>query len=297
MDQILIKDLLVKTVIGIDEHERSHLWDVLINLLIFTDFSRPGRSDDIKDCVNYATVVQKVQALVENAARHTLEALAEDIAQLCLEIPGVKGVKVRVEKPNAVNFTRLVGVEIERYPVVKLVTAKDAGENLSTITSDSTRQAELRKWKIRPAVAGDIPALVELRLGMFQSMGYSDPEELERLRKESYEYMIHKLPSGEYMSWVADVDGQAVASGALVIHSAPPTIRNRRGLEGYVISVFTTPELRKQGIARAIMTSIVDYLRKKGITAVTLRATEEGRPMYLSLGFTPDDRTMALDIK
>jgi GNAT superfamily N-acetyltransferase len=82
-----------------------------------------------------------------------------------------------------------------------------------------------------------------------------------------------------------------------VIHSAPPTIRNSRGLEGYVISVFTAPEWRKQGMARAIMTAILDYLRIKGIPAVTLRATEQGRPMYLSLGFMPDDRTMALDFK
>ena len=296
MDQILIKDLLVRTVIGIDEHERSQLWDVLINLVIFTDFNRPGRSDDINDCVNYATVVQQVQALVEKAARHTLEALAEDIARFCLEIPGINGVKVRVEKPNAVHFSRLVGVEIERYAMSKLVAAKDAEGGLSTITSDSAMQAGLREMKIRPAVVGDIPALVELRLGMFESMGYSDPVELDRLRKESYEYMIHKLPSGEYMSWVADVNGQAVASGGLVIHPAPPTISNRRGLEGYVISVFTAPEWRKHGMARAIMTAILDYLKKEGIPAVTLRATEQGRPLYLSLGFTPDDRTMALDI-
>jgi GNAT superfamily N-acetyltransferase len=99
------------------------------------------------------------------------------------------------------------------------------------------------------------------------------------------------------MSWVAEVNGQAVASGGLVIHSAPPSIRNRRGLEGYVLSVFTAPEWRKQGMARGIMTAIIAYLREKGIAGVTLRATEEGCPLYLSLGFSPDDRTMALDIK
>src|ERR1700690_165276 len=107
MDQILIKDLLVRTVIGVEEHERSHLSDVLINLVVFTDFSRAGQSDDIDDCVNYATLTHQVQALVEGAARHTLEALAEDVARFCLEIPGVNGVKVRVEKPNVVHFTRL----------------------------------------------------------------------------------------------------------------------------------------------------------------------------------------------
>jgi len=128
-------------------------------------------------------------------------------------------------------------------------------------------------------------------------MGYSDPTDLDWLRKASYEYMQQKLPAGEYLSWVADVKGQAVASGGLVLRSAPPTIRNHIGLEGYVISVFTAPEWRKQGMAWAIMTAILDYLRTKGISAVTLRATDEGRPLYLSLGFQPDSWTMALDIK
>ncbi len=66
----------------------------------------------------YATLAHQVQALVEKAARYTVEALAEDIAHFCLEISGVKGVRVRVEKPNVVPFTRLVGVEIERMKVV-----------------------------------------------------------------------------------------------------------------------------------------------------------------------------------
>jgi FolB domain-containing protein len=297
MDQILIKDLLVRTVIGVEEHERSHLSDVLINLVIFTDFSRAGHSDDIDDCVNYATLTHQVQALVEGAARHTLEALAEDVARFCLEIPGVNGLRVRVEKPNVVHFTRLVGVEIERIAVSQRQVEQETKTAVSSGEIDRPQPESPREWKIRPAVVGDIPALVELRLGMFQSMGYSDPVDLEWLRRDSYEYMQKSLLAGEYLSWVADVNGKAVASGGLVIRTAPPTIRNHTGLEGYVISVFTEPQWRRQGIARAIMTAILDYLRLKGIPAVTLRATDDGRPLYLSLGFNPDGWTMALDLK
>jgi FolB domain-containing protein len=289
MDKIMIKDLQVRTVIGIDEHERSRLSDVLINLVIFTDFGKAGRSDDINDCINYATVVHQVEALVVKAARHTVEALAEDIARLCLAISGVSGVKVRVEKPNVVNFTRLVGVEIERYALPGL-------QAISTSEPVAIPQPRSREWKIRPAVLAVIPALVVLRLGMFESMEHSDPADVDRLRKQSIEYMHEKIPTGEYKSWVADVNGQAIASGGLVIRSAPPTIHNPRGLEGYVISVFTAPEWRKQGMARGIMNAIIDYLRENGIVKVTLRATEQGRPLYLSLGFAPDEREMALDI-
>jgi dihydroneopterin aldolase len=43
-----------------------------------------------------------------------VEALANDLAKICLEEKGVQTVIVRVEKPGAVRFAESVGVEIER---------------------------------------------------------------------------------------------------------------------------------------------------------------------------------------
>ena len=67
--------------------------------------------------MNYRTVAEKkVLAHAEIAQQQTVEALAADIARLCLEQPGVQQVRVRVEKPGAVRFSRTVGIEIERSP-------------------------------------------------------------------------------------------------------------------------------------------------------------------------------------
>jgi FolB domain-containing protein len=71
-------------------------------------------SDDIEDSVSYRTIAKRAQAHAESAGRLTVEALANDLARICLEEPGVARVLVRVEKPGAVRFTRSVGVEIER---------------------------------------------------------------------------------------------------------------------------------------------------------------------------------------
>ena len=114
MDQVLIKDLLVRGIIGINDWERVTIQDILINIVLFADLRRAGESDDIADCVNYRTVAKKVQAHAETARRFTVEALAADIARLCLEDPLVQRVRVRVEKPGAVRFSNSVGVEIER---------------------------------------------------------------------------------------------------------------------------------------------------------------------------------------
>ena len=115
MDQILIKDLLVRGVIGISDRERENPQDILVNIVLFTDISQAATSDNIDDCVNYRTVSKKVFAYVEIAQTYTVEALAARIATLCLGEPNVKGVRVRVEKHGAVRFARSVGCEIERF--------------------------------------------------------------------------------------------------------------------------------------------------------------------------------------
>jgi FolB domain-containing protein len=114
MDQILIKDLVARGIIGVEDWEREKAQEILINLVLFTDLKKAGESDQIGDSVNYRTVAKKVQAHAESAKRLTVEALAADIAYLCLAEPGVQRVRVRVEKPGAVRFSRSVGVEIER---------------------------------------------------------------------------------------------------------------------------------------------------------------------------------------
>ena len=114
MDQIFISDLVARGIIGINDWEREKPQEILINIILFGDLSQAGKSDDIKDSINYRTVAKKVMAHAETAQRLTVEALAADLARLCLEESGVQKVRVRVEKPGVVRFSRSVGVEIER---------------------------------------------------------------------------------------------------------------------------------------------------------------------------------------
>jgi FolB domain-containing protein len=114
MDQTFITDLLCRGVIGITDRERAQPQDILVNVVLFSDTSRAGITDNIEDCVNYRTVAKSVLAYVEKAQKFTVEALAADLAGLCLEEAGVQKVRLRVEKPGAVRFARSVGVEIER---------------------------------------------------------------------------------------------------------------------------------------------------------------------------------------
>ncbi len=115
-DRIDIHDLLLRGIIGINDWEREKQQDILVNISLFGDFRSAGDSDDIADTINYRTVTKKVIKHVETSKRFTVEALASDIARICLEETGVQRARVRVEKPGALRFARSVGVEIERSP-------------------------------------------------------------------------------------------------------------------------------------------------------------------------------------
>jgi FolB domain-containing protein len=114
MDRVVIQDLLVRGIIGINDWERKRAQDILINITLFTDTRGAAETDSITDCVNYSTMSKRIQAHAESAERLTVEALANDLAKICLEDKGVQKVILRVEKPGAVRFAKSVGVEIER---------------------------------------------------------------------------------------------------------------------------------------------------------------------------------------
>lgn len=114
MDKVIIKDLLVRGIIGVNDWERKRAQDILINIALFTDTRRAAETDSIVDCVDYSKMSKKIQAHAESAERLTVEALANDLVKICFEDKGVQKVILRVEKPGAVRFAKSVGVEIER---------------------------------------------------------------------------------------------------------------------------------------------------------------------------------------
>ncbi len=114
MDRILIRDLLVRCVIGVTPEERRQKQDVLINLSLALDLRKAGMSDRLEDTLDYSALKKRILARVEESQFQLVEALAETVAGICLEQSMVRRVKVRVEKPTALRFARSVGVEILR---------------------------------------------------------------------------------------------------------------------------------------------------------------------------------------
>jgi len=114
MDKVLIQNIHIRVILGIHDWERVTQREIIINATMFTDTHTAALSDDISDCVNYSEMAKKLRAHAESAARMTVEALANDLAEICLQEPKVVKVILRVDKPGAVPEADSVAVEVER---------------------------------------------------------------------------------------------------------------------------------------------------------------------------------------
>ncbi len=151
---------------------------------------------------------------------------------------------------------------------------------------------------IRAASIDDVDAFVRLRVALFEAMPHTDspsPAVADAMRA----YFLKHLPTGAFRVWMAECDGTPVASVGLVIHSVPPSPRNVVGKEGYIMNLITLPGFRRRGIARRLMTCVLDVVRLEGIPRVSLHAAPEGQRLYAQLGFVEasgaPEMTRALD--
>jgi dihydroneopterin aldolase/D-erythro-7,8-dihydroneopterin triphosphate epimerase len=115
MDQIFIRDLSLRGIVGINAEERVNRQDVLVNVVMWADTSAAAASDDIADAVNYRTVAKQIISHVEEGDPMLVERLVQEIADICFDVDRrVAEVEVTVEKPGALRFAESVGVSIHR---------------------------------------------------------------------------------------------------------------------------------------------------------------------------------------
>ncbi len=114
MDNIYIRDLNFFCVIGVNDWERKTKQTIKIDLDLEVDLHEAGKYDDLNLTVNYENIRDQIENIVSQSHHFLIEALAEDIAALCLAESRVTAVRVRVEKPGVLKNARTVGVEIYR---------------------------------------------------------------------------------------------------------------------------------------------------------------------------------------
>jgi len=114
MDKIYIRNLKLETLIGVYPDERTVKQYLILNITLSCDLHKAGASDNLDDTIDYKTIEDNVASAIINGEFCLIERIAEAVAEICLEAPGVEGVIVRVEKSGTLTYAESAIVEIER---------------------------------------------------------------------------------------------------------------------------------------------------------------------------------------
>ncbi|ABM24458.1 MULTISPECIES: dihydroneopterin triphosphate 2'-epimerase [Shewanella] len=109
---IRIKNLRLRTFIGIKEDEIQNRQDVIVNVVIHYCAERARNSDNVDDALNYRTITKKIIELIENNRFSLLENLTSQTLALASEHPWVEFASVEIDKPHALRFADSVSMEL-----------------------------------------------------------------------------------------------------------------------------------------------------------------------------------------
>jgi ribosomal protein S18 acetylase RimI-like enzyme len=136
---------------------------------------------------------------------------------------------------------------------------------------------------IRPATDADLETILDHRIAMLQAVFAETPGSAE-FRELNRTWIVAHL-GVDFLVWVAELDGKPAASAAILWFDHPPSSLNPGGREAYILNVYTDPAARRLGLARRLMERLVEEAAAAGVRRVWLRASDDGRPLYESMGF------------
>lgn len=143
------------------------------------------------------------------------------------------------------------------------------------------------RFTVRRASTQDVETLVSHRREMFRDMGYNDEAALESMSTRFLSWLLDRIRTSEYIAWLAlAVNGSIAAGAGLWLMDWPPHMIGTSSRRGNILNVYTAREFRRRGLARLLTKTAIDWCRDNGVDTVILHASDEGRSLYESLGFT-----------
>lgn len=135
------------------------------------------------------------------------------------------------------------------------------------------------------ATITDIKTLTDLRISyLLEDLGTICDEDLESIKTSLPTYYSKHL-SNDLEVYVCRMDGDIVACAFLLIVEKPMSPSFITGKTGTILNVYTKPEHRQKGLAKQLMTMMLEDAAHMNISVIELKSTESGYKLYQSVGF------------
>jgi GNAT superfamily N-acetyltransferase len=136
---------------------------------------------------------------------------------------------------------------------------------------------------IRQATLADLPLLLQYRRAMAEEMDDGDEAAVNRMITALEPYLRTAISDGRWHSWLAEPGG----CGSLEIVKWVPSRQDPTPRRAWIHSLYIEPSFRRRGIGRRITETIIAWCREQGFEWIYLHASDQGRPLYETLGFVP----------
>ena len=145
------------------------------------------------------------------------------------------------------------------------------------------------------ATLEDINTLVETRIEVLRAANKlcadTDMGEVER---QSYLYYQKALSDGSHIAYLVFDESGCIGTGGVSFFQVMPTYHNPSGKKAYIMNMYTNPKYRRKGIAYKTLDMLIKEIKRKGISSISLEATDMGRPLYEKYGFVKMNSEMEL---
>lgn len=140
---------------------------------------------------------------------------------------------------------------------------------------------------IRLATTSDAATITRHRRRMFEAMGDADYMRSETIDACYHEWVEQRLQDGRYVGWLmTDANGAVMGGAGVEIRERAPHPLGLATRYAYIVNVYVEPACRRRGIARVLLQTILDWCAQQNLNIIALHASDFGRPLYESLGFT-----------
>lgn len=157
------------------------------------------------------------------------------------------------------------------------------------------RKTSVPKVEICRAGTGDIGMLVRMRIALLREVGnLRSNADAKVLVGAIRRYFSKALPVGQYVGFIARVEGQPVACGGLTFYTRPPFKGNASGKEAYLMGMYTVASWRGRGVGRAVLQGILAFAKARRVGRVWLHSEPGARSLYAREGFCSNDSYMEL---
>jgi GNAT superfamily N-acetyltransferase len=147
----------------------------------------------------------------------------------------------------------------------------------------------------KKATIDDVDMLTETRIEVLRTANkLSTDIDMSEVKKQSYDYYKKVLSNNTHIAYLVFDRDVFIGAGGVSFFQVMPTYHNPSGNKAYIMNMYTNPKYRRKGIAYHTLEMLVKDARDRGVTAISLEATDMGRPLYEKYGFVKMNDEMEL---